>query len=281
MAKAKDKFIKDLKVRGKASSTQKSYLNALERLENWYSPNKLEDLSDDEVQEFIYHLVQGKLAWSYINVHVSAFRFFYGISLRKNLRNFVIPCPKMRKTLPQYMSREEVAKALNYVTWDPKQSAFFQILYGLGLRGAETCKLRIGDIDRGNETLWVRCGKGGKDRGVYLPKTVSNALIRYWRSFKFRDYIFPGLQDQNKPMELQRPRDWFREVKSAVGITKKGALHMWRHSYATHMLQDGFSLPTIMRRLGHTSIKSTMIYLHLAGGSNEEKGSPIDRLFPQ
>ena len=279
MANAKDKFIKDLEIRGRAKTTQESYLDSLERLEDYYSPKKLSDLSDDEVQEFIYHMVMNKLSWSYINVHVSFFRFFYGTTLRKNLNQFVIPCPKMKKALPQYMSREEIGKALAHVAWDPKQSAFFQILYGCGLRGAEACMLRMGDIDSGNETLWVRNGKGGKDRGVYLPKAVYKILASYWRASKFKDYLFPGFQDQTKPMVIQRPRNWFREVKSGVGITKKGALHMWRHSYATHMLQDGFSLHTIMRRLGHTSIKTTMIYLHLAGGRDDEKGSPIDQLF--
>ncbi len=279
MANAKDKFIKAMAVRGMAKSTQKSYLNALSNLSKFYSGRLVESITDDEVQEFIYDRVKRKLSWPYINVHVSAFRFFYGKTLRKNLSQFVIPCPKMRKKLPQVMSAEEVRRALEVVRHIPRQFAFFSVLYGCGLRGREACGLRVADIDSGNKALWVRNGKGGKDRRLYLPPVVYGALGRYWHAHCFTDYVFPGYHDTTRPMVVQRARDWFRELKDLAGIRKEGALHMWRHTYATHMVEAGHSLLTLKRALGHTSLKSTMVYLHLSAGRKDEQDSPIDHLY--
>jgi len=279
MANAKDKFIKAMTVRGMKESTQKSYLNALNNLSKYYPGRSLESINDDEVQEFIYDRVKRKLSWPYINVHVSAFRFFYGKTLRKNLSQFVIPCPKMRKKMPHVMSVEEVRRALEVVRHVPRQFAFFSVLYGCGLRGGEACRLRVADIDSGNKALWVRNGKGGKDRRLYLPGLVYQALARYWRANHFKDYVFPGYHDATRPMVVQRARNWFRELKDLAGIKKEGALHMWRHTYATRMVEAGHSLLTLKRALGHTSLKSTMIYLHLSAGRKNEQDSPIDHLY--
>jgi integrase/recombinase XerD len=187
-------------------------------------------------------MILKKDSWSYINIHVSAFRFFYGITLRRNLNNFVIPCPKMIKKLPPFLSRDEVRRLFDVMSGMPRQLAFFNILYGCGLRGEEACYLRICDIDWGNKTLWVRNGKGGKERGVYLPKRVYVSLRRYYKAFHFENYIFPGYADPSKPMDPERARQWLKEAKAMTGIRKQGALHMWRHSYATHALEDGKDL---------------------------------------
>jgi integrase/recombinase XerD len=279
MTEVTDKFTKDLKIRNRAGGTQDAYLETVKSLEQFYPDKSLEDLSDDEVQEYIFHLIERGLSWSYIQVHVSAFRFFYGKTLRRNLSTFVIPCPKGKKKIPNYMSYDEVRAALEASSGNPRQAAFFSVLYGCGLRAKEACGLRIADLDSANRTIWVRNGKGGKDRGVHFPNKVYDDLARYWRAFRFNDYVFPGYEDPGKPMLEQRARDWFREIKSMAGIKKAGSLHMWRHTYAVHMLDAGHRLLTIKRALGHSSLNTTMIYLQMAAPREEEKDSPIDHLF--
>ena len=273
-----EQFTKSMEIRRLSPRTITSYLNALNRLAAFCTCKALEILTDDEVQDHIYHLVGLKLSWSYINVQVSAYRFFYGITLRKNLRCFIIPCPKARRKLPLVMSRDEIKRALAAVQYSAQQSAFFHLLIGCGLRGGEACRLRLQDLDKGNQKVWVRAGKGGKDRGVYFPPEVRSAFVRYYKQIGFKDYVFPGINHPNQPMTEQRARDWFREVKVVAGIQKRGSLHMWRHTYATQMLENGHDLLEIKRALGHTSLQTTMIYLHISSGYGNERDSPLSHL---
>ncbi len=278
MGRLSQKMICDMAIRGLKPTTQKLYLSAVVALYKFHKTSP-EYLTDDHIQCFIYHMVRRKLAWGTISAYVSALRFFYGKTLKHNLDQFIIPCPKRCKTLPEIFSREEVRQLMELMP-NIQQETYFKILYDTGLRGNEAVHLRMCDIDRGNKRLWVRFGKGGKDRGVFLSPKILTTLERYWKAFQFDDWIFPSSRNRQQPMSRDRALRWFHALKVKGAITKKGGLHMWRHTCATHMLENGRSLRTIQKALGHSSISSTMIYLQLAQEPNEEV-SLLDNLYDQ
>jgi site-specific recombinase XerD len=279
VANAIEKFIKDMEIRNLSPNTHKQYLHALRELSKYYQDQPPEELTDDQVQDYIHHVAcSRKLSWSYVNVIVSAFRFFYGQTLRKSDKQFVIPIAKTPKKLPEVFSREEVRILLDHASYDVRKYAYFSLLYGCGLRGTEACHVRLKDIDTPNARLWVRGGKGGKDRGVFLPRTTLHALRIYWQRCHFEDYLFVKSRNVNEPMHIRTPQGWLKALMHETGVWRKGGLHLFRHSYATHALEDGESLITIQRNLGHTGIKSTLVYVQLACAPFQQE-TPIDRLL--
>ena len=279
MGKLSQKMTRDMAIRGLKKNTQVLYLLAIRTLYEFYQTSP-ELLSDDDVQRFIFSLIERDLAWGTINAYVAGLRFFYGKTLKQDLERFVIPCPKKRKKLPQILSCEEVRRVMGII-YNPQKDAFFKILYDTGVRGGEAVHLRVADIDRSNKRLWVRNGKGGTDRGVYLSPEVLEALTRYWRAFHFDGWIFPGPRNRNQPMSRDRALRWFHALKKEAGITKEGGLHMWRHTYATHRLETGHDLYSIKKALGHRSIVSTMIYLQLAHRPEDENSSLLNGLYDE
>lgn len=274
-----DKFSRTMTIRKLSPATQQNYHYAVRRLAGYYPETDLENLNDDLIQNYIHHLiVDCEYSARHVGVQVAGIRFFYQNVLRKNLEKFLIPIPKQKKKLPEILNRQEVNRLFDAIAYNLRQTAYFSVLYGCGLRGTEACRLRIEHIDREAKTLWVREGKGGKDRGIYLPKNTYRALAAYWRACHFKDYLFvqPGAPD--KPMDIRTPQNWLRAIKVETGIKKSGGLHLLRHSYATHALEDGIHLLTIQKHLGHTSLRTTMIYLRLAQVPDAQM-SPIDNLF--
>lgn len=274
-----EKFSRNMKIRNLSPATQQNYHYAVNRLAKYYLETRLEDLTDDQIQDYIHYLiVDREYSPRHVGVQVAGIRFFYCWAVRKDLRKFLIPIPKQHKTLPEILSRQEVGRLFQEIAYDLRKTAYFQILYGCGLRGSEACNLRMAHIDRERKTLWVRKGKGGKDRGVYLPKVVYQALAHYWRASHFTDYLFVKSGAPDQPMDISTARGWLRTIKKEIGVKKSGGLHMLRHSYATHALEDGMHPLTIQKNLGHTSLRTTEIYLKLAQIPDPQM-SPIERLF--
>lgn len=273
-----EKFTKVMQIRNLSQGTQSRYLDAIEKLARCYPNQKLEDLSEDQVQDYLLGRVSNNLSQSTLRQEGAAFRLLFNTTLKKNPQSFLIPVTKKKKKLPYILSRGEVSKMFRVIAYDLRKTAYFSILYGCGLRGAEACNLRMCDIDSENRTVWVRDGKGGKDRGVFLPESVYISLANYWKASRFEDYIFVGRKNSSGPMHIKVAQNWLGSMKRETGIAKPGGLHLFRHSYATHALEDGVHLLTIKKHLGHSSLRTTLIYLELAQISNPEKTS-IDRMF--
>lgn len=281
MTKVIDQFIKDMEIRNLSPRTRTAYLRAIQRLSRFYQGRAPETLSDQEVQDFIHHQAIGRgLSWSYVKIQTAAFRFFYGKTMRLAATCFVIPVAKSRVKLPQVLTRDEMRRVFQTVAYDLRKTAYFSLLYGCGLRGAEACNLRLTDIESASWSLRILNGKGGKDRVVYLPKKVYHDLAMYWKACRFKDYLFTTRHNPSAPMDIKIPQGWYKALSKEANIHKQGCLHLFRHSYATHALEDGIGLLSIQKNLGHTSLKSTMIYLQLAQ-IPEPTQAPIDRLFPK
>jgi len=170
----------------------------------------------------------------------------------------VRPAPSQK--LPAVLSREEVRAVLELIR-KPIARMVLTVIYSCGLRLSEGARLKVEDIDGGRKLIWVRMGKGGKDRSVPLPERTLELLRSYWKQFRPRGYLFPsGDAGHIDPASLQKS---FKVAVRQSGIKKNASVHTLRHSYATHLLENGTDLRTIQMLLGHRSPKTTSVYTHL------------------
>jgi integrase/recombinase XerD len=190
-----------------------------------------------------------------------------------------IPFQKKHKTLPVVLNPEEI-KTLLAVIQNPKYYAIAATLYGAGLRISECLNLQIKDIDSTNLVITVRDGKGKKDRQTVLSNRLLQILRDYYRNSKIKpdSYLFPTRKDKNKPFSKRQTQDFIRQAGLDAGIKKPVSPHVLRHSFATHLLENGTNLRKIQVILGHKSLKTTSIYTHLAKDFLKEVQSPLDNL---
>ena len=184
----------------------------------------------------------------------------------------------MRETI--WEIRRQIECETTSVTTNLKHRALLMTAYAAGLRASELGRLRISDIDSQRMCLRVDQGKGNKDRYVPLSPRLLDELREYWRRVRPEHWLFPGHYHQ--PMSRDGVWHTYKTAKEKAGIDKLGGIHTLRHCYATGLLEAGVELHVIQRRLGHSSIRSTMRYLHLAHDKTSATPSPLDLLeFPR
>ena len=262
MTPLRKRMIKDMTVRGLAENTRKSYLNSVSGLARHYGRSP-ERISAQEVQDYLIFLHEERgLTWKSCNCARHGINFFYRITLG----------------LPEQHTHDELVRLFS-VTANLKHRSVLMTAYAAGLRAGELGRLRIRDIDSQRMCLRVDQGKGDKDRLVPLSPRLLVELRSYWRRVRPEHWLFPG--PYNHPMSRYGPAHIYSRAKSKAGIDKPGGIHTLRHCYATNLLEAGVELHVIQRRLGHSSIRSTMRYLHLAHDKTSATPSPLDLLeFP-
>ena len=279
MTPLRQRMINDLTVRGLAENTQQSYLQAVTGLAKYYrrSPDQL---SPQEIQHYLIYLSQERhLSWASCNIIRHGLRFFYCITLGWSAIYLYLPCAKEPSTLPEILSQEEIKRLLT-VTTNRKQRTLLMTTYAAGLRASEVTHLKVTDIDSQRQCIRVEQGKGHKDRYVPLSPQLLAQLRDYWRRYRPLLWLFPGPWSE-RPMSRTGATHIYRVAKAKAGIQKHGGIHTLRHCFATHLLEAGTELVVIQRLLGHTSIRSTMRYLHIAQETTAATRSPLDLLsFP-
>ena len=278
MGKLRDTMQKDMDIRGLSPRTQSTYLGCMKGFVKFYmkSPDQL-DLND--IYKYQVYLVQQKKAsWSFFNQSVCALRFFYKTTLNKDWDVKHIPFQKKGKKLPVVLSKEEVQSILHAVS-NLKHKAILQTLYGAGLRIQEALNLSYKDIDSSRMLIRVRQGKGKKDRYVMLSEKLLNTLRVYWKASQPKPvlYLFPG-RDPTKPLTSETVQRVMKRIIKKAGITKTATPHVLRHSFATHLLEDGYDVRKIQFLLGHKSLQSTCTYTHVARDFLQKTTSPLDTL---
>ena len=264
------KSIEALQLAGMSESTQKAYTRAVRQLVDFYdkTPDKI---GEDQLQEYFLHRknVDG---WSPATMRIcySGIKFFYLNVLKHNWHIFDILRAEAERRLPCVLSVEEVHRILNCVKTFHNY-VFLTTAYSHGLRLQEALHLQVSDIDSDRMMVHVHRGKGAKDRYVPLPHETLNLMRQYWVTHKNPVLIFPALgrngkggSTANTPMAKASVQGAFRSAKFAAGIKKRRVtIHTLRHSYATHLLEQGLDLRAIQGLLGHRSLRSTIRYLHL------------------
>ena len=279
MTPLRQRMVNDMTVRGLAENTRKSCLSSVSGLACHYgrSPDRI---SAQEVQDYLIFLHDERgLTWQSCNSARYGIRFFYRITLGLPEPHFYLPGAKTPSILPELLNRDELVRLFS-VTTNLKHRALLMTAYAAGLRASELGRLKISDIDSQRMCLRVDQGKGNKDRYVPLPPRLLEELREYWRCVRPEHWLLPGHYD--RPMSRDGAWHIYKTAKEKAGIAKPGGIHTLRHCYATGLLEAGVELHIIQRRLGHSSIRSTMRYLHLAHDKTSATPSPLDLLeFPR
>jgi site-specific recombinase XerD len=172
--------------------------------------------------------------------------------------------------------REEVAKLLK-VTYNLKHKALLMTAYSAGLRVGEVVRLKVNEIDSKRMQIRVSAGKGAKDRYTLLSATALAVLREYARVYKPKDWLFPG-DDGKSHLAERSAQQVFKDSKKKAGILKPATFHTLRHSFATHLLEDGTDIRYIQELLGHDSLETTERYTHVTQKGMERVTSPLDRM---
>ena len=278
MGKLQDRMDRELRIRGYAENTRKSYVGKM-RCFVRFCMRSPDELTAEDVKQYQLFLTKEKqVSWSTFNVHVCAIRFFYREVLRVDWDVEHIPYQRSGRRLPVVLSREEV-RALLELTSNLKHRALLMTLYSAGLRIGEAVQLQLPDIDSGRMMIRIDQGKGRKDRYVMLSQRLLLSLRSYWRAYQPTLWLFPG-QDPSRPLARGSVDKLFASAKGRAGIRKRVSPHSLRHSFATHLLERGVNIRVIQRLLGHRSLRSTEIYTHVAESYVRDTKSPLDDLLP-
>jgi integrase/recombinase XerD len=216
------------------------------------------------------------VARSTLTIHLSGIRFFFEKTLKREWLIFDLVRPKKRKKLPVVLSPDEVKLLLSLVQ-NPIVRMALTVIYACGLRLSEGVHLKVQDIDSTRMLLWVRNGKGGKDRCVPLPERLLELLREYWGLRRPRIYFFTS-QKSREPLSVTTLQKTFKIVLLQSGIHKEASIHTLRHSYATHLLERGINLRVIQELLGHQSPQTTARYTHLTDKSFHTLAETVNRL---
>jgi site-specific recombinase XerD len=275
----------DLQLAGLSQGTQQAYLRAVRQLAaHFHRPP--DQLSEAQLREYLLFLKNDKqLAPATLRLAYSGIKFFYTRTAPRDwqtLKSLRIP---KRKTLPDVLSLAEVRRLMGAVR-QPHLKAYFWTVYSLGLRRQEALRLKVSDIDSQRKLVHVRCGKGAKDRYVPLPAKTLSMLREYWSTHRNPTWLFPAhARHPEQAARATRPMDdgnvarALRLVVQQLKLRKTVHLHTLRHSYATHLLEAGVNLRLIQQYLGHRSLHTTEIYLHLTSGGEEQARATIERLM--
>ncbi len=236
MSPLRRRMIEDMTVRNLSPATQRSYVSAVAKFSRHVgrSPDRL-DLED--VRAFQVHLVSTGISWPALNQIVCALRFFYGVTLGEATIPERIPYAREPRKLPVVLSADEVVTFLEAVP-SLRNRAALTTAYAAGLRTSEVAGLRVEDIDSARGVIAVRCGKGGKDRHVMLSAQLLGILRAYWRLARPSRYLFPG-RDDDHPVSTTVLHAACRSAAMAAGLSKRVTIHTLRHSFATHLLENG------------------------------------------
>ena len=274
MSPLRRRMIEDMTVRNLSPATQRSYVHAVLRFARFFDCSP-ERLGLEDVRTFQVHLVAGGISWPALNQTVCALRFLYGVTLKQAELPERIPYARTPRKLPVVLSADEVVRFLEAVP-SLKTRAALTTAYAAGLRASEAASIKIADIDSGRMVIRVEQGKGGRDRYVMLSPQLLGILRSYWRLARPAHWLFPG-RDREHPINPTVLHAGCRSACAACGLSKRVTVHTLRHSFATHLLENGTDV-RIQALLGHRSLNTTARYTQVATSTIRGTPSPLDRL---
>jgi site-specific recombinase XerD len=276
MGKFRDRYERDLQIRGYRPNTVKQYIYCVRNLVKYFM-RPPDELTVDDINDFQQHLTtERRVAWNTFNIYVFAIRLFFLVTLKKDWKVTAIPYQKTGRKLPVVLNGTELNALFGSVS-NIKHRAILMTAYSAGLRVSEVVHLRVSDIDSERMVIRVDQGKGNKDRYVPLSERLLPVLRQYWKAVRPPEWLFSG-DNPNRPLSRSSVEQFLRKARKRAGITKNVTPHTLRHSFATHLLERGTDIRTIQRLLGHRCLSSTMIYTHVAKNYVNEAGSPLDSL---
>ncbi len=280
MSKLRRQLETHMVLRDFSPRTRKVYLDAVDKFEAYYG-RPVYKLGEKQIQEYLRFLIHDRgLSQSYVSQSYSALKLLYETCLGRNWNIERIPRSKKRKRLPVFLTQSEV-KAVLEAAPNLKYRTLFATVYSAGLRTGEVARLTLPDIDSDNMRIRVDQGKGGKDRFSILAHTTLLLLRKYWKDYRPPRWLFTPERNIEAPLSTRAIQRAFQDTITRTPIRKEATVRSLRHSFATHLLDEGVDLYFIKQLLGHANINTTTVYLHLSGKRLSQVQSPIDLWGPE
>lgn len=285
MTALRQKMIEDMQLHSFAERTQKSYMQAVRQLAEYYHKPP-DQISEEELRQYFLYLKNvKKVSRSTITLALCGIKFFYERTLERDWKVFDLIRPPQEQKLPIVLSMTEVRCILKCIHHE-RYRVCASLIYACGLRLLEGVQLQVKDVDGERKMVHVCGGKGNKDRYVPIPEVTLQMLRKHWLRHRNRVWLFPSSQGPVWEVEMrQRCMDAsglqraFRAAVRESGVNKAATVHTLRHSYATHLLEAGVNLRVIQSYLGHASPTTTAIYTHLTQKSETQAIETINQML--
>lgn len=272
-----EKFKLWLQSKRYSENTIATYSDALKSFLKFYATKPISEITNDDV--ILYnneYILKKNLSASYQNQVVNAIKLFFRTIQNVTIDVDLIHRPKRPKMLPNVLSKEEIKKILSAPS-NIKHKAMLSLIYSCGLRRSELLNLKLQDIDSNRNLIIIRQSKGRKDRIAPLSIKILELLREYFIAYKPKNWLFEG-QDKNSKYDERSLANVLKQAVEKTKINKPISLHWLRHSYATHLLENGTDLRYIQEILGHSRSSTTEIYTHVSNKSIQKIVSPFDNL---
>ncbi|XDD52183.1 tyrosine-type recombinase/integrase [Leptospira sp. WS92.C1] len=272
----KDKMISDMIVHGYSKKTIKSYTECVAKLTEFHKLSPLA-MKPSHIYDFFLHLRKSELCDSSILVYYSALLLFYTLTKKKSVMK-LIPTPKKKPKVATVLNKTEITNFLRHCN-TLKEKTIFTLLYSSGIRIGELEQLKINHIDFERKSIFIVEGKGSKQRYAILADQAAYLINQYIKSYQPTSYLFFSFaKGRNFHINMRWIQIRFKEICKASGIIKNASVHSLRHSFASHLLEDGYSIFYIQKLLGHTALNSTLIYLHVSPQYLLRIPSPMEKI---
>jgi len=286
-----DRMSDDLHLAGMSQRTHDGYLRAVRQLAD-FCKRSPEKISETQLRKFFLHLKNDRhFASGSLRVAFSGIKFFYTRTCRRQWETLAHMKIQRVKTLPEVLTIAQVHRIIDACT-TRRMETFFWTVYSLGLRLEEGLNLCVGDIDSQRMMVHVHRGKGAKDRYILLPQDTLMLLREFWKTHRHPKFLFPadgrnhrgvshcqGPSQATTPMSPTAVQGAIKQITRKINFGKKVSTHTLRHSYATHLLEARISLRQIQEYLGHSSLQTTMVYLHLTDAATVDARRIMNELF--
>lgn len=264
-----DKLKSELKLRGFSPMTVRNYHFFVDKFLK-FTKKEAEHVNEDDVKMYLSEMFDTK-SKNTIMLAGASLKFFFNEVLKKDFSK--IPMPKKDKKLPEVLSKEEVRKLIDSAD-TIKSRLIMALLYSTGLRVSELVNLKVSDINFEDKTGWVRKGKGSKDRLFAMSENLNMELKEYLGRKNNHTYVF----SKEKPLTTRNIQKIIHGARRRSEMNKKVTPHTLRHSFATHLLEQGTDIRTIQAILGHSSLSTTQVYTHISNEQIKKVKNPFDNL---
>jgi integrase/recombinase XerD len=260
MTELRDRMIADMKLYGLAPGTQNVYVKAVRRLAAHYH-RAPDQLSEQELRDYFTYLVDEKhVPSSTLRTEIFGVKFLFDKTLHRPWPTLRFLRARRQVRLPVVLDREEAHRLIGLVCC-PAVHMCATMMYSCGLRISEALGLQVTDIDSKRMVVMVCAGKGNKDRHVPLPQRTLELLRAYWHNYRPQSCLL--ITKDGRPLTVHRVRYFLKKALKQSGIRKPVSCHTLRHSYATNLMEQGVDVRAIQCLLGHRSLKTTTVYLHM------------------
>ncbi len=272
-----ERYITQLKLKGYSHNTIRTYSVEFAQLLKLLKDYPVDKLTPERIRSYVLYCIDTlKLSDNLIHSRINAIKFYFEQVLFREKFFMEIPRPKKPSILPKALSINDIKKMFAVVNDNLKHQLLLKLCYGMGLRVSEIVNLKITDIDSSRMQVLISQAKGKKDRYVNLPESVLDLLRSYYLIYKPKEYLFEG--NKAGQYSIRSVQTVFKNAMQKAKINKRVGVHSLRHSYATHLIEQGTDIRFVQDLLGHNNIKTTMVYTNLTDASIRKIKSPLDNL---